>query len=81
MEYARLELKRDPEFRQFCDAHLPSLRLALPDLPQSISDCLGVEIAPGMPLAKMLLEAYNAQASEQQWHRAQRDAGPRIRGW
>ena len=74
VEYARLELARDPEFRRYCDARLSALRAAVAGLPPDLESCLAFEASPGVPLAKMLLDAYNRQASEPQWIRAKRAA-------
>lgn len=73
MAYARLELRRDPDFRLFCNERLPGLRQALPNLPEDLDACLGME-AFGAPIAKYLLDAYNLQASEPQWRRLQKAA-------
>lgn len=74
VEYARLELRRDPDFHQFCSERLPGIRQELGDLPESLEGCLATEVSPGLPLAKFLLDAYNLQASEPQWQRLRRAA-------
>lgn len=73
VDFAQLELRRDPGFARFCEERLPGLRSMLP-LPTYLVDCLAIEVVKGMPLAQLLLDAYNNQAEEPQWLRAKRAA-------
>lgn len=74
MNFAQLELKRDPEFRQFCENFLHRLRLLVPGIPISVEACLPVKLR-GLLLASRLLEIYHSHHETPQWQRAKRAAG------
>ena len=69
VEYALLEVKRDPVFHQFCVARIAEQRVKH-QLPEEFEACLAVEAAPGVTLARVLLELFMAQLSKPQWRRA-----------
>lgn len=69
INYARLELRRDARFAVFCEQVLAELRQHMP-LPDAAETCLELEIAPGIPIAKLFIEAYERQADEPGWRRA-----------
>ena len=71
VEYAKLEISRDPEFLAFCESYLALLREKISNIPP-LPECLDYEVAAGFPMAKVLLEAFSSQSTEPQWQRARR---------
>jgi hypothetical protein len=70
VEYALLEARRDPSFHQFCIDRLNPLR-ERHNLPEDLEACLAIEVSPGAPLARWLLELYMSTLDGfQQWIRA-----------
>jgi hypothetical protein len=69
VEYALLEARRDPSFHRFCTERINALR-SKHQLPDDFEACLSVEAAPGIPLARALLELFMAQLDQPQWVRA-----------
>jgi hypothetical protein len=68
IQFARLELERDPDFRVFVEKRLAELRRSA-QLPKKLEECLAYEVIPKIPLAKFLVEAFNRQATKPDWIR------------
>ena len=66
--YCRLEIQRDPVFRQFCTDILDNLRLTH-SLPSELDSCLSIELTPGLPVARILLDRFCDSLDEPQWIR------------
>lgn len=69
IEWALLEAEREPEFNRFCQEKIAELRAGGFALPPDLASCFAVQAAPGILLAKLLIEAFAAQASQPQWYR------------
>jgi len=74
VDYARLELARDPEFHAFGTTLLEKLRALIPDLPADLDASLDAKIRD-VCVAKLMLDGYHLQCSEAQWNRAKRLSG------
>lgn len=74
VEYVKLELGRDPDFRSYCADMLTRVRAHVSDLPAATEACLSTCI-DGVCLARLLLDGYNARCVEEQWKRARRLSG------
>lgn len=68
VHYALLELNRDPGFGDFVTEQLAKLRRRL-RLPDGLQEALAVELSPGIPLAKLLIESWDGQQTEPQFFR------------
>ena len=74
VDYALLQFKQEPEFKEFVAGRLAQLKVGGVKLPESIEDCLSVQVSPGIPLAKLLIEAFADQATQPQWYRLRQAA-------
>jgi hypothetical protein len=68
VHYVLLELNREPGFSEFVTEKLALIRRRIP-LPEGLQDALAVELAPGAPIAKLLMESWDGQQTEPQFFR------------
>lgn len=70
-EFALFEYRRSSKFKTFVDAEVAALREkgAIP-LGEPLSAIFGRPARDGLPLAKVLLSAFEAQTDQPQWQRA-----------
>ena len=68
VDYALLELRRDPQFRQFCINLLSPFRDRY-HLPNEIEQCMAIELIPGIPIARIALDKFKDAINEPQWIR------------
>ena len=73
VEYVMMEWRDNFAFRQFLRKIYAQLKAAIPDL-EDPPICFATQVAPGIPLAKPLLEAYLGQERQPQWQRLRRTA-------
>ena len=80
VQWALMEMEREAEFQRFVTEKLAQLRAAGVDLPLDVATSLAVQAAPGIPVAKVLIEAFAAQASLPQWYRLRLQGQGKLRG-
>ena len=73
LAYVEKEWRDNPKFNVFFSSVFLDLIRVIPNL-KDPPECFSLEMAPGIPLAKFILEAYMAQEKQPQWQRLRQEA-------